>query len=316
MEKVEFLQATDKVGIMTIADYKYMFRHMPELFFNLGDLSLADAEIAADYVDHALPPQYPQGLPGLRQFVTLFRAGMPDVHYTVDHLTADDLIGEGDKVVQRLLARGTHSGELFGIPATGREIRWTEIHIGRYANGKLVEHWGNVDVLGIFQQMGVMPASPGSGERLPTPIPPAVARGQTTSSEKNKALMRRFIEEVWNQGNLDVADELFHPQATSPSAPQLPVGPAGVRAIANLFRSAFPDFHMTIEDLIAEADVVVGRFSQGGTHQGEFTGIAPTGRQVQFTEIGILRIAGGQVVESWYETDMLGLLQQLGSSSG
>ena len=97
MAKVEFLQATDKVGIMTIADYKYMFRHMPELFFNLGDLSLADAEIAADYVDHALPPQYPQGLPGLRQFVTLFRAGMPDVHYTVDHLTADDLIGEGDK---------------------------------------------------------------------------------------------------------------------------------------------------------------------------------------------------------------------------
>lgn len=298
--------------MMTVADYKRMFRHMPEVYFNQGDLTLVDSEILVDYVDHVLPPQYPRGVEGLRQFVTLFRAGMPDVHYTVDHLTADDLVGEGDKVVQRLLARGVHSGELFGIPPTGREIRWTEIHIGRYADGRLVEHWGNVDVLGIFQQMGVVPAPPGSGESLPTPQPPVVAGSRASSPEKNKALMRRFIEEVWNQGNLGVADELFHPQATSPSAPQLPVGPAGVRAIATLFRSAFPDFHMTIEDLIAEADVVVGRFTQGGTHQGEFMGVAPTGRQVQFTEIGILRIAGGQVVESWYETDMLGLLQQLG----
>ncbi|MBK8184529.1 MAG: ester cyclase [Candidatus Competibacteraceae bacterium] len=114
---------------------------------------------------------------------------------------------------------------------------------------------------------------------------------------------------------MEVADEIFHPQATSPSAPQLPVGPVGVRAIATLFRSAFPDFHMTIEDLIAENDLVVGRFIQGGAHQGEFMGIAPTNRQVQFTEIGILRVAGDQVIESWYETDMLGLLQQLGATS-
>lgn len=297
---------------MSMQEYKRLFRHMPEVYFNQGDLTQVDNEIVPDYVDHVLPPQYPRGVAGLRQFVTLFRAGMPDVHYTVDHLTADDLIGEGDKVVQRLIARGTHTGELFGIPATGREIRWTEVHIGRYADGKLVEHWGNVDVLGIFQQMGVIPAPAGDGAGAPTPQPPVVAGGKASSPEENKALMRRFIEEVWNQGKLDAADKLFHPQATSPSAPQLPVGPAGVRAIATLFRSAFPDFHMTIEDLIAEADLVVGRFTQGGTHRGEFMGVAPTGRQVQFTETGILRIAGGQVVESWYETDMLGLLQQLG----
>jgi len=214
-----------------------------------------------------------------------------------------------------LLARGTHSGELFGIPATNREIRWTEIHIGRYADGKLVEHWGNVDVLGIFQQMGVIPAPPGSGAVVPTPQPPIIAGVKAASAEKNKELMARFIEEVWNRGHLEVADEIFHPQATSPSAPQLPVGPAGVRAIATLFHSAFPDFHMTIEDLIAENDVVVGRFTQGGTHRGEFMGIAPTHRQVQFTEIGILRVAGDQVIESWYETDMLGFLQQLGATS-
>ena len=79
-----------------------------------------------------------------------------------------------------------------------------------------------------------------------------------------------------------------------------------------MFRSAFPDFHMAIEDLIAEDDKVVGRFTQTGTHRGEFMGAAPTGRQVGFTEIAIVRIAGGKVVESWFQPDMLSLYQQLG----
>jgi predicted ester cyclase len=298
---------------MSTDKYKSMFRHMPEVFFNEGNLTSADTEIVADYVDHTLPPQYPRGLSGLEQFVREFRVGMPNVHYVVDHLTDDDLIGEGDKVVQRLLAHGTHTGPLFGIPATGREVTWTEIHIGRYENGKLAEHWGNVDVLGIFQQMGVIPAPARTGQRLPTPQPPAVSNRRVASPEGNKALMSRFIEEVWNKGDLNVSDEIFHPRATSPSAPQLPLGAEGVRTVVSLFRSAFPDFHMTIEDLIAEGDKVVGRFTENGTHQGEFMGIAPTGRRAQFTEIGILRIGDGKVVESWFETDMLGLMQQLGA---
>jgi predicted ester cyclase len=297
---------------MQLQQYKLMFRHMPEMFFNEGDLSLVDQEIEQNFVDHVLPPQYPPGVPGLRQFVSEFRAGMPDVHYDVDHLTSNDLVGEENRVVQRLLASGTHTGTLFGIPPTGRRVLWTEIHIGRYEGGKLVEHWGNVDVLGIFQQMGVVPAPAGAGQSAPTPQPPAPASATPTSPDENKALMRRFIEEVWNKGNLQVADEIFHPAATSPSAPQLPPGPAGVRIIAEMFRSAFPDFRMTIEDLIAEEDIVVARFTQGGTHRGTFMGAAPTGRQVQFTEIGILRVAGGKVVESWYETDMLSLYQQVG----
>ena len=130
--------------------------------------------------------------------------------------------------------------------------------------------------------------------------------------EENKALFRRFIDEVWNNGNLAVADELFAPDAFTPSAPQLPPGPEGVKVIATLWRTAFPDFHMTIEDLIAENDKVVARFTETGTHQGEFMGIAPTGRRMSVTEIGILRLVDGKVVESWYEVDMLGLMQQLG----
>jgi predicted ester cyclase len=133
------------------------------------------------------------------------------------------------------------------------------------------------------------------------------------SVEENKAIFRRFIEEVWNKGNLAVADELFALNAVSPSAPQLPPGPEGVKIITTMFRSAFPDFHMRIEDLIAEGDKVVARFTESGTHTGEFMGIAPTGKRVEFTEIGILRIVAGKVIESWYETDMLGLMQRLGT---
>jgi steroid delta-isomerase-like uncharacterized protein len=131
--------------------------------------------------------------------------------------------------------------------------------------------------------------------------------------DENKAIYSRFIEEVWNRGNVDLCDELFTPDATSPSAPQLPPGPEGVKAVVRMFRTAFPDFYMTIEDILAEDDLVVARFVEGGTHQGEFMGIPATGRRTEFTEIAIVRLRDGRLVETRWEVDMLGLLQQLGA---
>lgn len=133
-----------------------------------------------------------------------------------------------------------------------------------------------------------------------------------STPEENKAIYRRFIEEVWNRGNVAVADEILAPDATAPSAPQLPPGPEGVKAVVQVFRIAFPDFYMTIEDILAEDDKVVARFTEGGTHQGTFMGIAPTGKQVTFTEIAIIRMVNGKIVESRWEVDMLGLYEQLG----
>lgn len=128
---------------------------------------------------------------------------------------------------------------------------------------------------------------------------------------ENKALMTRFIEEVWNNGNLDAADEIFDPQATTPGIP-LPPGPEGAKVIARTFRSAFPDFHITIDDLVGDGEKVAARFTQTGTHQGPFMGAAPTGRAIRVTEIAIIRVVGGRVVESWYETDTMTLYQQVG----
>jgi predicted ester cyclase len=89
---------------------------------------------------------------GLKQFISLFRAGFPDLHFTIE-----DMIAAGDTVVVRQTYRGTHKGELMGISPTGKQVTITSIDIGRFTGGKLVEHWGATDSLGLLQQLGVVP---------------------------------------------------------------------------------------------------------------------------------------------------------------
>jgi predicted ester cyclase len=136
------------------------------------------------------------------------------------------------------------------------------------------------------------------------------------AAEQNKAIMRRMIEEIWNKGNLLVADELFHPDHVSPSAPDLPKGPESVKMLAQMFRSAMPDYHMTIDLIFADDRKVVARFTQTGTHNGApLMGIQPSGRRAEWTEIGILEIENGKIIRSWYEVDMLSMMQQLNPQS-
>jgi predicted ester cyclase len=288
---------------------KASFRRIPERIYNDGEVALSAAVMTDDYVEHIpLPAGFETGRAGFDQFVEMFKVAVPDLHYTVTRFTPDDLIGEDDRVVHHVEGRGTHLGELFGIAPTGRSLDWTETHIGRYADGMLVEHWGQIDVLRILQGLGKVP---GYAPRT-VPAPLSVVDERPVGPDAMRDLMARFVDEIWNDGRLEVADELFHPAATSPSAPDLPLGGAGVRAIASMMRTAFPDFHMTIEDTIVEYPYVVGRFSETGTQTGPFMGMPLTRRHVAFGEIGILRVANGQVVESWYDVDMLGLMGQLG----
>jgi len=132
-------------------------------------------------------------------------------------------------------------------------------------------------------------------------------------SEANKAMVRRFANEVMNKGNLRMVDELCAPNVVDHSIPPgFPAGAAGVKQMATTYRSAFPDMRITIEDLIAEGDKVVARWSGTGTHRGELMGIPATGKRVTVTGIGIDRFAGGKIVEHWENFDQLGMMQQLG----
>jgi serine phosphatase RsbU (regulator of sigma subunit) len=132
------------------------------------------------------------------------------------------------------------------------------------------------------------------------------------SAEENKAVFRRYVEEVSNQGNLEIANEIFDRYlAHQPDGSVLERGPEDVKRFQTEFRSAFHDFHATIEDQIAEADKVVTRWRIRGTHQGEFRGLAPTGGQVEINGIGIFRFSDeGKVVESWDSYDQLNLMRQ------
>ena len=134
------------------------------------------------------------------------------------------------------------------------------------------------------------------------------------STEANKALVRRFVEEGINGSNEAVFLDLLSPEVVDYYArPGLPPGRAGWNAYRKLFRAAFPDGRWAIASIIAEDDLVAARASFSGTHQGEFLGIPPTGRQVTVSAIYICRLAGGKIVERWANSDELGMLRQLGA---
>ena len=133
------------------------------------------------------------------------------------------------------------------------------------------------------------------------------------SAGENKAIARRGYEAI-NQNNLDALDEVVAPDLTDhdPAPGQAP-GLEGVKQWFSSMHTAFPDFRMNVEDMIAEGDKVVARVRLSGTHQGEFMGIDATGNRVTITGIDILRInADGKIMERWGNFDDLGMMQQLG----
>ena len=132
-------------------------------------------------------------------------------------------------------------------------------------------------------------------------------------SEENKALIRRFYEEVWNDKNLDAIDELVAADSVDHELPPgLPPGREGAKAFVGMYLGAFPDTRITIEDIVAEGDRVVTRWSATGTHTGELMGIPATGKQINVTGLDINRISGGKSAEHWGQFDQMGLMQQLG----
>lgn len=132
-------------------------------------------------------------------------------------------------------------------------------------------------------------------------------------SEENKAIARRIYEEFWNEGNVATLVEVYAEDGVNHGLPPgMPPGIEGTKAYLGMFRSAFPDTQMTIEDQIAEGDTVVTRWTATGTHTGELMGIPATGKQVTVTGIDVNRFAGGQIVEAWGQFDQMGLMQQLG----
>lgn len=134
-------------------DIKRTAERIPLEVLNNGNFGLLDELLAPDFVEHSPQPGVPPTREGLKQTLIALKTAFPDLRYTVDQS-----IVCGDQVVHHLSASGTMKGDFMGIPATGKRASWTEIHIGRGVDGRLTEHWGLVDQLGMLVQLGIVPA--------------------------------------------------------------------------------------------------------------------------------------------------------------
>jgi steroid delta-isomerase-like uncharacterized protein len=132
------------------------------------------------------------------------------------------------------------------------------------------------------------------------------------SAEENKALVERFVEEFWNEGNMSAADKLMAVDAEIHMPTREVVDPEGLKGFAESWRESFPDWYSTFEELIAEGDRVAERWTGRGTHLGELQGIPPTGKGVEAPGSVFYRIVDGKIVEFRGQLDMMSLMQQLG----
>ena len=139
---------------MSTEDNKVAVRRFYEEIINKKNVTALEVFINTNCLDHALPAGIPTGIEGSKQFISMFLMAFPDLHFTVE-----DMIAEGDKVVARLTIQGTQTGSFLGISPTGRHATIGCIDINRMSDGKSMEHWLEMDTLGLLQQLGVIPVS-------------------------------------------------------------------------------------------------------------------------------------------------------------
>jgi predicted ester cyclase len=241
----------------------------------------------------------------------LFFTAFPDLEFTVDLVAS-----EGDLAATHWTATGTQRGEWQGIAPTDREVTWQGINVFRIECGQIVESWGEADHLSLLSQLGATdipallatPAAAHAATSAPMATPCADDSGDT-----NVATARRWTEEVYTGKDLAVLDEILDPSAVHHGAAFPDV--AGVEAIKEALAGtfvSFPDITLTVDDTIADGDLVVVRWSGTGTNDGPWLGMEPTGKTANFTGINVYRFACGKIVESWSEMDALSLLKELG----
>jgi len=139
---------------MSAEENKNIVRRTFEEIFNQGNLALADAWVAATFVNHATPDIMLPGPESLKEHVVLLRIAFPDLHFTVEDLIADE-----ERVATRVTFEGTHRGVFRGFPPTDKSFIQSQMHMVRFVKGKVVEHWAVRDDLGLMQQLGIVPSS-------------------------------------------------------------------------------------------------------------------------------------------------------------
>lgn len=284
--------------------------------YNANDWSALDGIVAADAVDHDASPGQAPGREGIVQVLQGFRAAFSG------DVVIDDLVGAGDKVADRIHLDGTQTGTFFGIPATGKPVHIEAIEIWRVRDGQIIEGWHVENILQLLIQLGAVPSPAGPSVTPAMVTPPSTAASPagspatttTTDIAANESVVRHYYAAV-NSRNLGAFDTVLAAGAIdhNPASANQPSGREGIRQEIGALLAAFPDYHVTNEDIVAEGDLVVVRSVALGTQTGPLAAIPPSGKPVQFEAMDIWRVQDGQIVEVWHIEQLLNVLIQVGA---
>jgi predicted ester cyclase len=284
-----------------------------------GKYDLAHEIISPNMTVHgAGGQQIGMGPEALIDLIRTWRTAFPD-----GYMEIDELIVEGDLVGIRNTWRGTQQAEFYGIPPSGNRVTVTSVGLDRVQDGKVVEGWGELDMVGMMQSLGAMPAAgPGAvanGQDAawgPTRSEPGPAPASTGD---NKAILLRFIRAL-DGGDEGAVRELVDADAFVEHNPVWGTSTLdSVLEQTRTLRSALPDLQVTVDEanMVAEGDQVAAHSLLTGTHTGDdLYGAAASGKPITWSHSEFVRIRDGKIVERWVSADTLTLFQQAGVLPG
>jgi predicted ester cyclase len=302
----------------TPEEAKEIIRRWNEEGWSGGHYDLAHEIISPNMVVHGAGGQtVGMGPDGLIDLIRTWRTAFPD-----GRMEIDDLIVEGDTVAIRNTWYGTQQAEFYGVPPSGKPVAVTSVGIDRVQGGLVTEGWGELDMVGMMQQMGALPAvGPGAVANGAEPVwgPTANSGDGSGSADANKELLVSLIAAL-AAGDDAAARELVDASAFVDHNPGWNTSDLdSVLAAHAALRAAVPDvaFEVDRTNMVCEGDQVAAHSIVRGTHTGEaLFGVEPSGKELVWTHSDFVRIAGGKVVERWTATDMLTLFQQAGVLGG
>ena len=252
--------------------------------------------MATNFYNHDPAPGEQPGVEGAVAFIASIFAAFSQFHTTIEEQLAQD-----DIVVGRWAQTFVNTGSYLGFPASGKQIHIGGITITRVRDNRIFEEWEARDALSLLNQMGI--PSPFGALEDDTPSP----------TDDPKELARRFFYEVWDSGDVSVADSIFSSDFVNHSTVdgQRP-GVDGVKQLVRAFHVGFPDCSVSIDLQTSEGDQVATRYTFRGTHNGTFRGLTPTGKTVEVSGISIHSFAGGRITGHWGFFDEASLLFELG----
>lgn len=281
-----------------------------ERVWGRGEVALVDSNYAADVVDRMPIPGQPAGRAALKDVVRAFRTAMPDLRMQLHAVLAC-----GDHGVDLWTLTGTHSAPLFGVPATGRPVRFSGIDMVRVADGRIAELWHVEEMAQFAGQLGIaLPADTVPRGVTPTdywlPAPALLSPLEA----RNLALARRHMEGVWAQGNARLMDELYATDIVDMNpGPGQPPGIAGIAAALHYLRDGAPDLQLHLAAYVPSGPYVADRWTMTGTHTGTpLFGIAATGKRFEFVGMDIARFRpDGRIDCIWHVEEFARLRAQI-----